>query len=454
MLIPVSLFGGAGTRLWPVCREGRPKPFMKLANGQSLLLKTFKIYLRAANFGHGGEIVNVTNRGHFFMSKDELARFRLGESRLGVFVIEPVGPIALPAVAMASLHVGEKYGRDAKLRVLAANYHVKNEQIFAKAVADAASLAAKDYLVTFSIVPVAPETGFDYIEAGEVTCAGRSVRRFVEKLQQDRVREYFAAGNLIWNSGMFSFKGGFVLDELAAHGPEFFKVCKAFWAEMKDHAGRSDTMLEISAEAFGKVSDMSVDYAIMERSAKVAIVPADIGWSDIGSWSAVRDLTEPDADNNRAFGEAIFVDSTNPYVQSEDRLVAVVGIDNLLVIDTADSLLVAHPDKAQGVKQIVARLKTQDVKRTSCISPSPASEAPIPYSRKACASRSIASRSSTAAATSRRCTTTLANTGSCSVGWPRLSMATWKSSSPRTNSPPSPLVTSTASKTPGRWIWS
>jgi mannose-1-phosphate guanylyltransferase len=357
MLIPVILSGGAGTRLWPVSREGHPKPFMKLADGQSLLLKT---YLRAANVAQGGEIITVTNRDYFFMSKDELARARLGDSRPGVFLLEPVGRNTAPAVAMAALHVAEKYGRDAKLLVLAADHLIKDQPAFAKAVTDAAGLAAQDYLVTFGIVPDAPETGFGYIEAGEAIGAGRAVQRFVEKPSQDKAREYVAAGNFFWNSGMFCFKAGAVLDELAAHAPDVLKACEACWSEMKQQAGDTGSMLEIPAEAFGEVPGISVDYAIMERSARVAVVPADIGWSDIGSWSAIRDLAQPDADNNRAVGEAIFVETQNTYVQSEDRLVAAVGLDNLMIIDTADALLVAHPDKAQEVKQVVARLKQRD----------------------------------------------------------------------------------------------
>ncbi|QKV56496.1 MAG: mannose-1-phosphate guanylyltransferase/mannose-6-phosphate isomerase [Dechloromonas sp.] len=357
MLIPVILSGGAGTRLWPVSREGHPKPFMKLADGQSLLLKT---YLRAANVSQGGEILTVTNRDYFFMSKDELAKAKLGDNQPGVFLLEPIGRNTAPAVAMAALHVSEKYGRDARLLVLAADHLIQDQQAFAKAVADAASLAAEDYLVTFGIVPDAPETGFGYIEAGGEAGAGKVVQRFVEKPSQDKAREYLAAGNFLWNSGMFCFKAGAVLDELAVHAPDVLKACESCWTEMKASGSRTDSMLEIPAEAFGEVPDISVDYAIMERSGKVAVVPADIGWSDIGSWNAIRDLAVPDADSNRAVGDAIFVDTRNTYVQSEDRLVAAVGLDNLMIIDTPDALLVAHPDKAQDVKQVVTRLKQRD----------------------------------------------------------------------------------------------
>lgn len=357
MLIPVILSGGAGTRLWPVSREGHPKPFMKLADGQSLLLKT---YLRAADVAHGGEILTVTNRDYYFMSKDEFAKADPTEKNSGSFLLEPVGRNTAPAVAMAALNVAEKYGRDALLLVLAADHLIQDQQAFAKAVADASSLAQQDYLVTFGIVPDAPETGFGYIESGESIGPGKAVKRFVEKPSLEKAREYLAAGNFFWNSGMFCFKAGVVLDELATHAPDVLKASAACWAEMSEKTPRPESMLEIPAEAFSKVPDISVDYAIMERSGRVAVVPADIGWSDIGSWNAISQLAAPDADDNRAVGEAIFVDSKNVFVQSEDRLVATVGIDNLMIIDTPDALLVTHPDRTQDVKKVVARLKKEN----------------------------------------------------------------------------------------------
>lgn len=361
MLIPVILSGGAGTRLWPVSREGHPKPFMKLADGESLLLKT---YLRAAavalNSERGGEIVTVTNRDYYFMSKDELARAKLGERQSGAFLLEPVGRNTAPAVALAAHHVAEKFGRDALMLILAADHLIKDQAAFGLAVSNAAALARQDKLVTFGIVPSGPETGFGYIEAGEALGQGKRVVRFVEKPSLDKAREYVAAGNFLWNSGMFCFKAGAILDEMAIHAPDVAKSAAACWEEMREGHAVNASMLEIPSQAFASVPDISIDYAVMERSTSVAVVPADFGWSDIGSWNAVSDLVAPDGDNNRATGEAIFVDSKNTFVQSEDRLVAAVGLDNLMIIDTPDALLVAHPDKAQDVKRVVAQLKQQD----------------------------------------------------------------------------------------------
>jgi len=396
MLIPVILSGGAGTRLWPVSRESHPKPFMKLADGQSLLQKT---YMRAAAVADGGEILTVTNRDYYFMSKDELAGAGLGDGHQWVYLLEPAGRNTAPAVALAAHYLADKYGRDTLMLVLAADHLVSDPLAFNAAVADAAALARENRLVTFGIVPTAPETGFGYIECGTplrpssspLAGEGRgkgvkfglrgqafAIARFVEKPSLDKAREYLAAGNFLWNSGMFCFKAGVILDELAKHAPDVANTSQSVWATMttKSRSGFSPThrlreggtatsptlalksdLLEIPADLFAKVPDISIDYAVMEKSNNVAVVPGDFGWSDIGSWNAVSQLAEPDEHNNRTVGETILIDSCNVFVQGEDRLVAGVGLENLMIIDTPDALLIAHPDKVQDVKKIVARLK-------------------------------------------------------------------------------------------------
>ncbi|MCC8391799.1 mannose-1-phosphate guanylyltransferase/mannose-6-phosphate isomerase [Paraburkholderia sp. MMS20-SJTR3] len=352
MLIPVILSGGAGTRLWPVSREGYPKPFMKLADGDSLLFKTYR--RAAAATGTDAEILTVTNREYYFMSKDELALAKPAQA--GAFLLEPAGRNTAPAVAMAAHRIAAKHGRDALMLVLSADHLIQDQARFEAAVEAAVSLAQLDHLVTFGIVPSAPETGFGYIEAGAPLGSGKRVLRFVEKPNVETAREYIEAGNFYWNSGMFCFKAGTILDEIARNAPDVAITVEACWASMP-HKG---AMLEIPSQFFSQVPDISIDYAVMERSDKVAVVPADFGWSDIGSWVAVRELSAPDADNNRTTGEAIFVDSSNTYVHSQNRMVATVGVENLMIIDTPDALLVAHPDKAQDVKKVVARLKKQD----------------------------------------------------------------------------------------------
>lgn len=360
MLIPVVLSGGAGTRLWPVSREGHPKPFMKLADGDSLLLKTYR---RAASVADSvdassGEVLTVTNRDYYFMSKDELAAAQLGERRTGVFLLEPAGRNTAPAVALAAHQVVEQHGPEALMLVLAADHLIQDQARFAAAVANAAALAQQGHLVTFGIVPSGPETGFGYIEAGDALQHGRKAVRFVEKPSLEKAQAYLASGNFYWNSGMFCFQAGRLLEEMAQHAPDVASTVQACWQAMKAQAGANRQMLEIPADLFAQVPDISIDYAVMERSSQVAVVPSDFGWSDIGSWNAVKELVAPDATNNRALGEAIFVDSSNTFVQSEDRLVATVGVSDLMIIDTPDALLVAHPDRAQDVKKVVAQLKT------------------------------------------------------------------------------------------------
>jgi len=353
MLISVVLSGGAGTRLWPVSREGYPKPFMKLTDGESLLLKTYR---RAAGVS-ASHILTVTNRDYYFMSKDEMALAHLDTS--AQFLLEPVSRNTAPAVAMAAHAVAERYGSDALMLVLPADHLVQDQEAFAVAVSRAQALAEQGKLVAFGIIPTGAETGFGYIETGADIGEGKQAVHFVEKPSLAKAREYVDSGRFVWNSGMFCFKAGVILNELAQHASDVDVAARACWNDVCGAVELDSLMIEIPAKTFADVPDISIDYAVMERSSNVAVVPADFGWSDIGSWLAVRDLTAADEDENRATCDAVFVNSSNVYVQGKDRLIAAVGVQDLLVIDTPDAVLVAHPDRAQEVKQVVNRLKTQ-----------------------------------------------------------------------------------------------
>ena len=358
MLIPVILSGGIGARLWPVSRESFPKPFIKLADGESLLQKTYR---RAASIAEGGEVFTLTHRDYYFMSRDEWGLACPKATVQGRFMLEPLGRNTAAAVAMAALYANDRHGPETTLLILAADHLIQDEATFQRSVDQASSLAAQGYLVTFGIPPTAPETGYGYIEKGEALAEGHRVARFVEKPGLEKAVEYLESGQFLWNSGMFCFQAGVMLEELQRHASDIDEAAKACWAEMRGNAADSTSpMLEIPRESFTAIPSRSIDYAVMEHSDRVAVVAAEFDWSDVGSWTAVGDLIAPDAQNNRAEGEAIFVETFNTYIKSDGRLVAALGLDNLMIIDTPDALLVAHNDMAQNVKDVVTTLKAQN----------------------------------------------------------------------------------------------
>lgn len=349
-LVPVIMSGGRGTRLWPVSRELHPKPFIRLADGQSLLQKAF---LRASALPDVGEIITVTNRDLFFKTADEYREVLRQGPHQG-YILEPVGRNTAPAIAAAALSVQETQGPDAVLLVLTADHLVSDLPAFQAAVAEAVTLACTGRVVAFGIHPTSPESGYGYIEA-----QGNEVLRFVEKPSTETARQYLASGRFLWNSGMFCATAATLLAELQQHAPELLAAVKTSLAEATITRNERQFQIELDADAFARVPDISFDYALMEKTARAAVVPCSIGWSDVGSWDAIGDLAPPDASGNRIDGEALLQDTRNCYIRSQ-RLVGAVGVNDLIIVDTPDALLVANRNRVQDVKLIVDRLKIAD----------------------------------------------------------------------------------------------
>lgn len=348
-IIPIILSGGVGARLWPVSRELHPKPFMRLADGQSLLQKAF---VRAAALPDAAEILTVTNRDLYFKTEDDYREVNLANVPTS-FILEPFGRNTAPAIASAAQVVADIHGPDAILLVLPADHLISKQQEFNDAVASAVALAREGKLVTFGISPSGPETGFGYIEAD-----GHHVKRFVEKPNLEKAQEYLASGNYLWNAGMFCFRAGSVLEEMQLHQPDVLEgVRRCLAASDRAQKQNKTVQIELDPVQFKQVQDISVDYALMERSNRVAVVACDIGWSDIGSWSAISDLVEVDEHGNGVIGEVFVHDSSDCYIQSNGRVVSAVGVKNLIIIDTPDALLVVDRSRVQDVKQIVSQLK-------------------------------------------------------------------------------------------------
>ncbi len=353
-LVPVIICGGAGTRLWPVSRVSYPKPFMPLPGGGNLLRRTFE---RASGLGNVAEILTVTNTELFFQTQDEYLATGL---RLPCsYILEPFGRNTAAAVASAAMDVIERHDGDAVMLVLPADHLIADAVAFNRAVEVAKGLAAEGALVTFGIRPDYPETGFGYIEAGGLTQGGEGVQvtRFVEKPDYDTAVRYLQAGNFFWNSGMFCFKAGEFVRQMDRYAPDVMESCRDAMASAQRTSGQGIRCTRLDAGRFAQVPDISVDYALMERSDNVVTVPCDIGWSDIGSWSAMSELTAADEHGNRLDGNVIVHASSNNFVMSPDRLTALVGVQDLVVVDTPDAILVAHRDNTQDVKHIVSQLK-------------------------------------------------------------------------------------------------
>jgi mannose-1-phosphate guanylyltransferase/mannose-6-phosphate isomerase len=353
-LVPTLLCGGSGSRLWPASRKFHPKPFIRLADGQSLLQKA---WLRGAALPGVAEVVTVTNRELIFQTEDEYREVACmaPEGITNSFILEPFGRYTAPAIAAAAVHLVAAHGDDVLMLVLAADHLISDQAAFAAAAAKAIQLAQQGKLVTFGIQPVAPETGYGYIEV-----EGGGVLRFVEKPNLKQAVEYIASGRYLWNSGMFCFAAGAVLREMERHCPAILAATRVCVEQATTTAVKESTRIELAWDTFGQVPDDSIDYAVMEKSEHMAVVPCSIGWSDIGSWDAIGNLIEPDGNGNRIEAEVQLHDVSNCFIQSNVRMVGAVGVSNLIIVDTPDALLVADHSRAQDVRHLYASLKARD----------------------------------------------------------------------------------------------
>ena len=348
--LSVILSGGAGSRLWPVSRQAFPKPFMKLG-GTTLLQQAIE---RARACGID-DLFIVANKDHLFLMQDVMAG--LPNPPRTSYLLEPEGRNTAPAIALAALRAAEKFGEDTLMLVLPADQLVPDVRAFVSSASEALRLARDGSIVLFGIAPTSPETGFGYVEVEKVSRASQRVQRFVEKPDLATAQEYLATGRYYWNSGMFCFSAKTILSALERHAPDVFHAAKAALAASREQAGR---VVEFDVHSFSLQPAISIDYAVIERADNVQVVPAKFNWSDVGSWPAVANVLPADASGNTLPKDVVAIDTTGTHVHVEShqpKVVATVGVHDLVIVNTPDALLVMHKSSAQKVRDVVDTLK-------------------------------------------------------------------------------------------------
>lgn len=349
MLYPVILSGGSGTRLWPLSRATLPKQFLPLVTDKTMFQETL---LRLQGLPDLAAPLLICNNEHRFLAAEQLREINIDPLFL---ILEPLGRNTAPAVAVAAFAAQSK-DPAATLLVLPADHLIQDTHGFHAAIQAALDLAKQDKLVTFGIAPDSPATGFGYIERGVSLNASSNsftVARFVEKPDLETARKFLAAGSFFWNSGMFVFKASVYLSELKRHRPEIYAAAELTWQRSTHDMDFS----RLDESAFASCPSDSIDYAVMERTQSAAMVTVDIGWSDIGSWSSLADVSAVDNHGNALRGDVFAAETSNSYVRAESRMVAAIGVKDLVIVETADAVLVMHKDFAQDVKQAVEYLK-------------------------------------------------------------------------------------------------
>jgi mannose-1-phosphate guanylyltransferase len=338
----VIMAGGSGTRLWPLSRAAHPKQFLALHGDDTMLQSTMK---RLSGLSIKSS-VTICNQEHRFFVAEQLREI----DKLGSIILEPVGRNTAPAIALAALMSNE----DDLLLVLSADHVIQDNAAFTKAVADAIPLAESGKLVTFGIVADKPHTGYGYIKRGVEQGVGFVVERFVEKPSIEVAQGYIDSGEYYWNSGMFLVKAGRYLAELTKFRPDIYEACRSSIAEMKTDLD----FVRIDSEQFKECPEDSIDYAVMEKTSDAVVVPLDAGWSDIGSWSSLWEISKKDCSGNVAVGDVKLFDTSNSYVRTDGKLVATIGVENLVIVSTKDAVLVAGKDQVQNAKELVLQLKS------------------------------------------------------------------------------------------------
>ncbi len=349
-MIPVILSGGNGSRLWPLSRQLNPKQFLPIADDSLSMLQAT---IRRLEGLQVSQPCLICNEEHRFLAAEQLRALGIENASI---LLEPVGRNTAPAVALAAIKALEKE-HDPVLLVLAADHLIKDVSAFHRAVETALPFAQAGKLVTFGIVPTHAETGYGYVQKGASAGEGGfTVQSFVEKPDSETAERYLASGEHFWNSGMFMFRASRYLEELQRWQPEILDACRRATAQSEQDMH----FVRIGKEAFAACPEDSIDYAVMERTEDAVMVPLDAGWSDIGSWSALWDVSDKDEQGNVHKGDVLSHDSHNNYVHADYRLVTTVGVENLIIVETKDTIMVAHRDKAQEVKRIVEQLKRDE----------------------------------------------------------------------------------------------
>jgi len=347
-MIPVIMSGGSGTRLWPLSRKHKPKQFLSLFGDNTMFQETLNRLVGLADLESP---VVVCNNDHRFMVAEQLHALKIDKPTI---ILEPIGRDTAPALAIAALQA-QSEGRDPILLVLAADHVIPDLKAFHEAINQAKQQAEAGLLVTFGVVPASPNTGYGYIQADEKNTISK-VKAFVEKPNLKTAETYVASGDYYWNSGMFMFKASTLLAELERFQPEIINTCRESLAK-----GQQDLdFIRLDEHIFKSCQAISIDYAVMEQTDKAVVVPLDAGWNDVGSWSSLWECAEQDCDNNVLQGDVMIDNVQHSYIHSEHRLVTVLGLDNIVVVETADAIMVAHKDSVQHVKNIVNRLATDN----------------------------------------------------------------------------------------------